>query len=497
MNVAILCLLGVATSRGETREYFRGPHASTDTIRVTLIGTVYDSIGRKILGGARVRIAANGDSAGGTRLSALTNAAGDYRIEGVPLGHYDVTFAHGALDSLGMVSAPRSIDITAAAGSASQRVDLATPSARTLLRAVCPQPAAPNAQDSTVLIFGHARGAGSENPLAGATISASWAEWTTVSADLGTWHPRERHAFAETTEDGWFALCGVPGDIPLLLQAEHGPDSSGYVRMTIPSGNLRHLTWHVGESTRREAQLKGNVRDSAGRPVANAHATLWGTDADRITNARGLFSLDSLPGGTQTLEVRAIGFVPVTAVVHLTEAHPVEVSVTLGERVTELPKVAVRAKEMRGIRLDEFYGRMRDSERGINHGYFITPEDLERRKPPLVTNIFDGIPGISVERDPFNPRSALVRGPLPEGLGSTSRCQMAVFVDGMQIIGGPRGNATMRPRAPGTGMSADPLDKVVSASEVAAIEVYPRPVMAPPRYQPLNGTCGVILIWSK
>jgi hypothetical protein len=37
----------------------------------------------------------------------------------------------------------------------------------------------------------------------------------------------------------------------------------------------------------------------------------------------------------------------------------------------------------------------------------------------------------------------------------------------------------------------------ISITTVAAIEVYPKAVGAPPRYQSLNGNCGVILIWTK
>jgi hypothetical protein len=41
------------------------------------------------------------------------------------------------------------------------------------------------------------------------------------------------------------------------------------------------------------------------------------------------------------------------------------------------------------------------------------------------------------------------------------------------------------------------INDLVSANSIAGIEVYPRSVTAPPKYQSLNGTCGVILIWTK
>ena len=41
------------------------------------------------------------------------------------------------------------------------------------------------------------------------------------------------------------------------------------------------------------------------------------------------------------------------------------------------------------------------------------------------------------------------------------------------------------------------LDDIVALNTIAGIEVYPRSVQAPPKYQSLNGLCGVILIWTK
>jgi hypothetical protein len=43
----------------------------------------------------------------------------------------------------------------------------------------------------------------------------------------------------------------------------------------------------------------------------------------------------------------------------------------------------------------------------------------------------------------------------------------------------------------------DEIDELVNPTSVAAMEVYPRAVQAPPQYQSLNGVCGVILIWTK
>jgi hypothetical protein len=41
------------------------------------------------------------------------------------------------------------------------------------------------------------------------------------------------------------------------------------------------------------------------------------------------------------------------------------------------------------------------------------------------------------------------------------------------------------------------LDFIVSPTTVSGIEIYPRGAGASAGYQLLNGTCGVVLVWTK
>ena len=68
-------------------------------------------------------------------------------------------------------------------------------------------------------------------------------------------------------------------------------------------------------------------------------------------------------------------------------------------------------------------------------------------------------------------------------LGSRD-CVMTVYLDNVRI--------TNRLRGPN-----DFVNELVPPSNMAAMEIYPRALNAPPQYQPLNGTCGVVLIWTK
>ena len=43
----------------------------------------------------------------------------------------------------------------------------------------------------------------------------------------------------------------------------------------------------------------------------------------------------------------------------------------------------------------------------------------------------------------------------------------------------------------------DIIDEIVGPTHVAAMEIYQRGINAPPAYQLSNGTCGIVLIWTR
>ena len=137
--------------------------------------------------------------------------------------------------------------------------------------------------------------------------------------------------------------------------------------------------------------------------------------------------------------------------------------VTLTSRTSE-------ALERRG-----FYERMRGVERGINRGYFITPEDLEQRRPNYITQMLENYPSIRVSGRSLE--FARILG--------TGDCRMTVYLDGTGVIG----KFDQR--------SEDPINTIVKPSEIAGVEIYPRASAAPPAYQGLSGLCGVVLIWTR
>ncbi len=151
---------------------------------------------------------------------------------------------------------------------------------------------------------------------------------------------------------------------------------------------------------------------------------------------------------------------------------------------------------------------MRDAERGVNHGYFMTPEDFEFRKPHEITQMVEGLPAVFLRRDrgdpkrnilvgaPCKPRTepdptCLPIGPPPanDAVARVFRCVMTVYLDRVRIVG-KVGSSLGR-------STDDFVNELVVPSSVAAMEVYPRGTGAPPEFQPMNGSCGVVLIWTR
>jgi hypothetical protein len=193
-----------------------------------------------------------------------------------------------------------------------------------------------------------------------------------------------------------------------------------------------------------------------------------------LADESGRFRVPITGGGPWSLLVRRIGFEP--SEVRFDEVPDTVMRLRLIGVPVQLKEVLVTGgSAFRSLDTHGFYTRMRDSERGINHGYFVTPEDLERRKPNWISQMAEGNPTVRVRRG---------RDPKFDVITGTGGCRMTVYLDNIRIVGKLNG-------------PDDFVNEIVPPNHVAAMEIYPRSVGAPPQYQSLNGTCGVVLIWTK
>lgn len=277
---------------------------------------------------------------------------------------------------------------------------------------------------------------------------------------------------------GQFQLSGQPGStIALSFRAAGYRDDTATVTLARRGGLTRDFVLAAADAAPPEVNpsdrvMHGRVQDESGQPLSYANIQL-NFGRRFLADDSGRFRVPYPGTGSATVIIRRIGFEP--AEVSLREMPDTALRVRLRQIPTQLKGITVTgASAYRSLDTYGFYGRMRDVERGINHGYFITPEDLEKRKPAYITQMVEGFPTVRVE----GPR------PLTYVIKGSMECKMTVYLDNIRIVGK-------------VGRVDDFVNDLVAPSHVAAMEIYPRAINAPPAYQAMAGTCGVVLIWTK
>lgn len=299
-------------------------------------------------------------------------------------------------------------------------------------------------------------------PIPGATITVGDIGYR-VQADSG----------------GWFALAGQRGATLLLRFSAPGFRGDSASVVLGRQSERREFTLRAGGAPAPEVNpsattVRGRVVDAGGVPLSYANVQFRG-GRRMVADDSGRFQFPYTADGAASLLVRRIGFEP--AEVTLPARPDTALRVVLAAIPMQLKAVTVTASSaFRSLDTYGFYARMRDAERGINHGYFITPEDIDQRKPYATTQMADGFPTVRVRRSPFNAMKDVIVG--------SRDCRMTVYLDNVRITGRLSGND-------------DYVNELIPPGDLAAMEIYPRSVGAPPQYQALNGTCGVVLVWTK
>ena len=458
--------------------------------RVSVTGTVFDSVANRPLVGATIQFTGATGTVAGRSTSAVTDTAGRFVVRELQRGQYVAGFFHDALDTLGLVGAPTAFDL----GDSTQVLNFATPSPRTIIQTIC----GPNSvSDSLGLLIGHVFETGSSTPLSASTVTVEWGE---TIIERGSVRSRNMAADATTQAPGWFAMCDVPGDVELTVSASSGADSSGFIAVEVPRTGLRHVTFHVGGARRVPsaaidtitpldttvrvlkpemvwrggARLTGIVRDERGNGVDGARVLVRGTNLSSNSSDRGYYALDSLPGGTHTLEVRALGYLPATQVVHLAEDQPAQAEVFIGDRLVTLETVKVQATLVFSRNLAKF---QTNRERNLG-GTFIGPREIERYRGMRFSNLVQSIPGVRLNyRDGF---SILMDFTGTDDGRSMGLCVPTIYLDGQR-----------------SQYTAGEIEGLYRAEEIAGVEVYVREGQRPIEFQDINSRCGAIAIWTR
>jgi hypothetical protein len=433
-------------------------------------GVVFDSLVMKPVAAARVTLSP------GNR-SATANRSGEFTFDAVPAGQYTVSYASPLLDSIGLGTIGATLSVTS---SRVTNADIATPSLSTLWNARCQSASVlQRAPADSGIVWGTIGDAASDTLLDGATARFQWVDLTprrTRTLDI------ERVSRAVTTgANGLYFACGVPLSQMIETVAETPDAASDVVAYAMPDHRIRRIDFLVStdmnvarlvsssaatsgldsasreeslqsrrEVARGTATVQGVVVDTLGRPVAGATVNVASADGSVRSDESGRFRLSMMPSGTQTLEVRRIGSLPVSVLVQLRPGQTADLKIALNTATT------LAAMTVRGMSPSraEFEGR-----RLAGVGHVVGSEILEQRADLL--SAFQNVPFVIPKR---------------KGWGVVFDKPLTPFLDG-------------RP----TEMD---LVTALPPDYFRAIEIIRIPEQVPPQYMS-NGGGGVILFWSK
>ncbi len=232
-------------------------------------------------------------------------------------------------------------------------------------------------------------------------------------------------------------------------------------------------TQPLAQAIQRPSSVRGLVRDSADTPIPFA-TVVWGEARQVITTSdSGAFALTDIPAGKTRFTIRRLGYVPVDFDLILKPGTIKPVVVHLSPTAPSLTTVDVEAPRAMGTdtyRDDRFRATGFFDRKAHLSGYFISPDEVERRRPMYVSDLMYGVPGVTLTGRPHTPSARYV--------SSSEHCRLQVYLDGHPVPDG---------------------DEFVSGSDIKAVEVYSSLLRASDRFlpSPQKGYCGSIVVWTK
>jgi hypothetical protein len=223
---------------------------------------------------------------------------------------------------------------------------------------------------------------------------------------------------------------------------------------------------HAQERTRRQGAISGRVISTEGDALAGADVWIDDSDLATLTDDRGEFRLNEVPGGMHLLRVARIGYAERADSVTVTDGDLIVVSVRLSTEPIELEPLVATVQSL-VLERAGFYGRQ---EQGFG-GRFVDRITIERKNPGVVTDLFRNMPGIRVQYGGIYGSQVFVNQShsLMDGRPG---CLPSIWLDGIR--------STMR------------TFDMMRVEEIEGIEVYAGG--GPGKF---NDLCGTILVWTK
>lgn len=431
-----------------------------------LRGTVVDSIHGVPLQKAVVLIE-------GTDRSVVTNQYGEFTIDSIPVGDHRVRILNPLLDTLGMLMRTQAYHFGAGE---KHNLDLTVPGGAGLVSLMCPP--ARIALGPAVMV-GFVRDPDSGKPMPGAKVELVYQ----VTDPIGRKSSTVRSAVSDSA--GSYRICGIPADMDGKVQVFRNGVSSGEVPTTVTNlvalrsfgimAKAEAVAEVKGDSGKVRRVVKGNARitgkvvDKLGKPLSGARVALQGSGSVVLSKANGDFTLDSLPSGTQAIEVRKLGYAAADQAVELSSAAPAQTTITLGDFIPTLAVMRTEAAEDKALS-DIGYLQRKKSSAG---GYFLDGNQINHEALSF-SDVMRVAPGLRVQ-----PTGDGRTNVITDSRNPTGGC-VNYFVDGVQW----------------TSMAPGDIDDYVRPAEIVATEIY-HGTDTPPQYT-VSGqsSCATIVVWT-
>lgn len=217
------------------------------------------------------------------------------------------------------------------------------------------------------------------------------------------------------------------------------------------------------------ARLTGRVTDSLGTAIVRADVYLRNTALRTQTGNDGRFELRGVPAGQVEVMVRRVGFTPTTLPLQLGAGEVRDLDVQLMPFVNTLDSVEVVAPPAAAVEKPKAEHVRRGG------GTYLDREQIEKRQPRVLTDVFRGISGIKVSRENG------VATVISSRTGANMTCPLSYVVDGRNFP-----------------LYGQAIDVMLQLVDITSVEVFPGGASMPPQYGGRQvGNCGLIVITTR
>ena len=236
---------------------------------------------------------------------------------------------------------------------------------------------------------------------------------------------------------------------------------------------------HPQLAAQASGALKGVVRTTDQKPVSQARIAVVGTTLVAVADTDGMFRFSALPLGTQSVEVKMLGYASMLLSVQIEADKTASLNVVLGPAATPLETVKISGDT---LIVPAMAGYLERRARG--NGKYFSRDEIEKMHARLFTDILRRVPGMQLEliTGPNNNGVAVRTGRNAEGVQGGRACPVLFYMNGMPFP-----------------MNSDGvINSFISPEEVEAVEVYTGASQIPAQFNSTayNARCGVVVIWT-